>query len=407
MRPLRVIAALLLLSLTAAGCTGNPSEIFHTPDTTAAQAQEQIQPELIPIDGLPNFALITQLGENYFGSLATEQPGEGLVWEDCLIHARTGEKTALTYPADLPDWTLGSGSFVVLEDRFLYEWKSYTFSLGGNTLHDMKLTRTDGKTGEVTVMDELEQTNPFIYLCKLSDEEFLSYSICRVPGEEAEYATLAAAVRYTAEGRKTEIIRETYENDVSWTDSRGRLIERFAVDDGEIYGIGRRRIAGEYRFFLYYYAPTGEMIAQQPLDGLAEILGDEQPYDFILQGDCMALRTFESLSTYLLRFGESSVELILSGPDGNMQYAIAEHRIYAVSTVADTPLCTLHVLDTYGGSVETVSLPLPIREPFFVDMKALPSGDLWLTYNENGTYNPMTRQHFLLSRSVIDSRLTP
>ncbi|MBQ8275327.1 MAG: hypothetical protein IJZ02_01725 [Clostridia bacterium] len=407
MRPLRVIAALLLLSLTAAGCTGNPSEIFHTSDTTAAQAQEQPQPELIPIDGLPNFALITQLGENYFGSLATEQPGEGLVWEDCLIHARTGEKTSLTYPADLPDWTLGSGSFVVLEDRFLYEWKSYTFSLGGNTLHDMKLTRTDGKTGEVTVMDELEQTSPFIYLCKLSDQEFLSYSICRVPGSEAEYATLATAVRYTADGGKTEIIRETYENDVSWTDSRGRLIERFAVDDGKIYGIGRRRIAGEYRFFLYRYSLTGEPVAELPLNGLAEIIGTEQPYDFILQGDFIVLRTFESLSTYLLRTGEREVELILSGPDGSMQYALADRRLYAISAVTDGPLCILHVLDTDGGSVETVSLPLPIREPFFVDMKALPSGDLWLTYNENGTYDPMTRQHFLLSRSVIDSRLTP
>ncbi len=406
MRPLRIAAALLLLSLTAAGCTRVPLEIPNAPDTTPAQTGEQPQPELFPIAGLSNFSLITQLGENYFGSLATEQPGEGLVWEECLIHARTGEKIALTYPDNLPDWTLGSGSFVVLEDRFLYEWKSYTFSLGGDTLHDMKLTRTDGLTGEVTVVDELEQTSPFIYLCKLSDEEFLSYSICRIPGEEAEYATLATAVRYTAEGRKTEIIRETYENDVSWTDSRGRLIERFAVDNGEIYGIGRRRIAGEYRFFLYRYASTGEMIGEQPLNGLAEMIGTEQPYDFILQGDFIALRTFESLSTYLLRTGEREVELILSGPDGSMQYALTDRRLYAISAVADAPLCTLHVVDTAEGSVGTVSLPIPIREPFFVDMKALPSGDLWLTYNENGTYDPMTRKHFLLSRSVIDSRLT-
>lgn len=113
----------------------------------------------------------------------------------------------------------------------------------------MKLTRIDCSTGKVEVVDEFQLNSPLIYLCKMDEERFLSYYVVKAPSEKNEYATLTVATIYNLDGTKKEIIREKYENDVDWTDSEGTLIERFAVKDGEIYGFGRRRISGAYKFF--------------------------------------------------------------------------------------------------------------------------------------------------------------
>lgn len=113
----------------------------------------------------------------------------------------------------------------------------------------MKLTRIDCNTGKVEIVDEFKLNSPLIYLCKIDEEHFLSYYVVKAPSKKIEYATLTVATIYSLDGTKKEIIREIYENDVDWTDSEGTLIERFAVKDGEIYGFGRRRISGAYKFF--------------------------------------------------------------------------------------------------------------------------------------------------------------
>lgn len=155
----------------------------------------------------------------------------------------------MIYLDGFPSWQVGSGSYITLKNRYLYEWRSYTSQFEEDNGHDMKLTRIDCSTGKVEVVDEFQLNPPLIYLCKMDEERFLSYYVVKAPSEKNEYATLTVATIYNLDGTKKEIIREKYENDVDWTDSESTLIERFAVKDGEIYGFGRRRISGAYKFF--------------------------------------------------------------------------------------------------------------------------------------------------------------
>lgn len=156
----------------------------------------------------------------------------------------------MIYLDGFPSWQVGSGSYITLKNRYLYEWRSYTSQFEEDNGHDMKLTRSECSTGKVEVVDEFQLNSPLIYLCKMDEERFLSYYVVKAPSEKNEYATLTVATIYNLDGTKKEIIREKYENDVDWTDSESTLIERFAVKDGEIYGFGRRRISGAYKFFL-------------------------------------------------------------------------------------------------------------------------------------------------------------
>lgn len=155
----------------------------------------------------------------------------------------------MIYLDGFPSWQVGSGSYITLKNRYLYEWRSYTSQFEEEYGHDMKLTRSECSTGKVEVVDEFQLNPPLIYLCKMDEERFLSYYVVKAPSEKNEYATLTVATIYNLDGTKKEIIREKYENDVDWTDSESTLIERFAVKDGEIYGFGRRRISGAYKFF--------------------------------------------------------------------------------------------------------------------------------------------------------------
>ena len=182
-----------------------------------------------------NFTIINSLNDSYYG-FKSSASNYGLNDEFVLIDSQSKE-IKLKYPENLTDWFVGSGSSVVLQNRYLYEWHSYNSEVAENTSHDVKLTRIDGKSGNVELVDEIESGTPLIYMCKISDSEFLSYSITKAPSDRTEYAVISAAWIYTEKGEKREIINEKYENNANWTDSEGILIECFAVRDGKILGL--------------------------------------------------------------------------------------------------------------------------------------------------------------------------
>lgn len=397
---MRYLCLLTVLLVVLSGCA--PALPPHTGDSTpSAESTNSPAPQdtCVPLDLPANFTLITSLGENFYGYLTHTTPGEGMTDEFCLIHRRTGEITPLTYPSDLPPWTVGSGTYAVLDDRYLYEWLSYTLGTG---MHDMKLTRIDGQTGQVEVIDETVQNNPFIYLCSLGEKEFLAYSVCQVPGEAAEYATVTTVWCCSASGKRTEIIREHYENGATWTDSRGRLLERLTVSDGKILAVGRRRIGGEYRFFLYRYSPDGSLTEERPLDGLAGIIGDEQSAVFTRIGSCLLFRTYESLAVYLCIMEGESVRLLLADPDGNTLFASSDTHIFTacIGTAVDGPI-SLRVTDASTGESREIPLSLPCADPYLVNMAVTPEGDLLLSCSVGGSYDPQKQAHFLLSRKML------
>lgn len=317
------------------------------------------------------------------------------------------------YPKNFPYWQVGSGSYVILKDRYLYEWRSYTSQFEEEDGHDMKLTRIDGITGKVEVIDEFKLNSPLIYLCKIDEEHFLSYYVVKAPSEKIEYATLTVATIYNLDGTKKEIVREKYENDVDW-DSEGTLIERFAVKDGEIYGFGRRRISGAYKFFFYHYDQNGKLLETEAVPGFENIIGEEQPLEFLLVGDYIIFRTYESLTGYICKRTEDGMDLIMKGADGNVSYAISTansesqnntYIFFIESNVNDDDTlkekeCPLYAIEVDSGKIKAANFPIPLENPYFVGLQALSNGDLLATYCES-KYDPLKQIQFLLPRDKV------
>ncbi|MDE7231172.1 MAG: hypothetical protein K2N56_11890 [Oscillospiraceae bacterium] len=248
------------------------------------------------------FQITDKLGENYYGSRSTLNAV--IESEEVLMSADKKEFRSLKYPENFPDWRYGSGAYVTLDNRYYYNWLSYTSQFSPDSLHDVKLTRVDGNTGEVTVVDEVKSVLPFIYLVKIDEGSFLSYSV--MP-DTSDLGTLTNASIYYSDGTKKDIISEKYQNEADWTDSIGTLIENFAVKDGEIYGFGRRRISGEYKFFLYHYNKDGELLDTAELPGMESIMGDRQAMEFRLVGDYLIFRSYEDLKRYICRITDIGV----------------------------------------------------------------------------------------------------
>ena len=243
-----------------------------------------------------NITIIDAIGDKYYGYRSTYSES-GVDDTFVLSNPHTGKLVELNYPDKLDNWEVGSGSSVVLNDRYLYEWKGYT-TVSSEEGYDVKLTRIDAESGNVEIVDEIKHSTPLIYLCKINEREFLSYSITQAPSDKTEYAVISSAWIYDDAGEKREIIREKYENDVSWSDSTGILIERFAVKDGNLYGVGRRLISGKYQFFLYHYDKDGTLLGEEVLTGFENIIGSEQILELRIMGD-FVFRTYETLTTYI------------------------------------------------------------------------------------------------------------
>jgi len=393
---LLIIAILMLSSCSVDKFPLKNETKIAVPSVTDNSAEFQTAEGMLKKLDYGNFIIMQSLGENYFGNISEFKDGEGMVYDEGLVDIKSGKITELSYPQALPEWHVGSGHTAVLQDRYVYEWKSYTSMFGENTLHDVRLTRVDGRTGKVEVVDKAEQLSPFIYLCKINDTDFLSYTVMPTASEKTEYATETVASIYNISGEKREIIREKYENAADWTDSEGILIERFAVNDGEIYGIGRRRIDGKYKFFMYHYSKDGKLIDTKPLENLENIIGDEQFAEVYLRGEFLAFRTYETLSTYICRISPTGLEITAKGESGVVQYAVSEDKIYYIESTVDQNTgevvktdCPLYEIDTRNGNVREIIFENPIEKPYFVSITALLNGEIILTYCPDGIYDPM------------------
>lgn len=348
-----------------------------------------------PIKG--SFSIVDRLGENYYGFKSVNN---GFVeYNEILISDDLKKEKSLKYPNDFPEWNVGSGSFVTLQNKYLYEWLSYTSQFSSGNMHDMKLTRVNGDTGEVEVIDELELSTPFIFLEKIDENSFLSYSVSKVKSDVTDYATLTSASIYYSDGTKKEIISEKYENDVSWQDSVGILIENFAIKDGEIYGVGRRRISDKYIFFLYHYDCDGTLLDTNELPGLAKEMGNNQAMELFLVGDYILFRTYGDLTRYIGKITEDGLAIIAEG----IHYAISGQNIFFIESNVDSSTDTikdeeipLYSIDTLTDKIVAVNFDVPIERPYFVSLSALSNGDLLFKYCPNGTYDPMNYTNYVL-----------
>lgn len=426
MKKASCILVLLCMLFAFFGCQNfeeKPSESSSATDSGAYENLAERKIVLPKINGISKmpvmtlralrmgaFTIIEGLGDRYYGYESRIVGKENITDEFMLTESATGQRERLTYPEGFPNWLVGSGDAVVLQNRYFYEWKSYATPLSSETEFDVKLTKVDGETGRVEIADEVIQNSPFVNMCKINDTKFLSYTVTRAPSEETEYAVISSAFIYDVNGNKKEILREKYENDVSWTNSRGILIEKFAVSDGQIYGFGRQRISGEYQFFLYRYDESGTLLQKEHLKGFEKIIGSEQPLELFLKDDYIVFRTYETLSNYICKRTDAGTELIAKGAYGQVQYAVLpsfiifmESNVDKLSEEIKKGDFPLYVLRTSDGELRQIRLSALPNDPYFVEMHALSNGNAVITYCEDGKYDPMQKKQFLLRCDEINT----
>lgn len=354
---------------------------------------------------MSNITIIDAIGDKYYGYKSTYSEN-GVNDTFVLSDPHSGEDVELNYSDHLDNWEVGSGSTIVLNDRYLYEWKGYT-TVSSEDGYDVKLTRIDAENGNVEIVDEIKYSTPLIYLCKINESEFLSYSITQAPSDKTEYAVISTAWIYDDAGGKREIIREKYENDASWSDSTGILIERFTVKDGNLYGVGRRLISGKYQFFLYHYDKNGALLGEEALTGFENIIGSEQMLDLRIMGDYFVFRTYESLTTYICKNTEDGVNLVMKGADGQVKYSMTNDYIFFIegnvnvySGEIEQKDCPLYVIDVQNDKIFAYKFILPLQSPHFVNLQSLSNGAILITYCDDGVYDPIKIKQFTLNEEM-------
>lgn len=361
---------------------------------------------------LNNFTIVNSIGNTYYGYKSTYSEG-GINDEFMLIDSKSGKEIKLNTPQSIANWSVGSGSMVVLKDKYLYEWKSYSSEFSEDSAHDVKLTRIDIENKTIEIVDELKYSSPLIYMCKISDTEFLSYSITQGPSDKTEYAVISTAWIHNINGQKKEIISERYENDVSWTNSEGILIERFAVKNGELFGLGRRLISGKYQFFLYHYNKSGKLISEEALIGFENIIGSEQMLELHLIDDYIVFRTYESLTTYICKKTHNGIELVMQGTDRQVQYAVSNKYIFFIESNVNVYSgeikqkdCPIYIIDVQNNKIYATKFSIDLKNPYFVGIQSLSNESILVTYCDSGVYNPMDIKHYIIDNETIEGELS-
>jgi hypothetical protein len=352
-----------------------------------------------------NFMIFDKLGNQYYG---VENNVNTYSNEELLIDVNANSTRSLNFP----DWQAGSGVLCILSNRYWYEWRSYGFD-EQTAKYITRLTCIDSETGTISIVDEVMLETPLIYLCKIDDTHFLSFYNHKVKsGYNNEYATLSVAEMYDINGNKKTLINEVFENDSSWLNSKGILIEKFCVNANEIIGIGKSKEKNEINHFLMYYDFDGNLIQKKVLNNLSNVIGEEQVLKFVYLNDYFSIQTYESLTTYICKENNGTIELIAKGANGSLCFDVSgnnEYLYFIESNVNyDATLkqkeCPLFVLNTLTGEIKALIINVSIDSPYFVSFDRLSSGELLFVYCEK-IYDPMKMKHFISSEEELFSCL--
>ena len=102
---------------------------------------------------MSNITVIDAIGDKYYGYKSTYSEN-GVNDTFVLSDPHSGEDVELNSSDHLDNWEVGSGSTIVLNDRYLYEWKGYT-TVSSEDGYDVKLTRIDAENGNIEIVDEI------------------------------------------------------------------------------------------------------------------------------------------------------------------------------------------------------------------------------------------------------------
>ena len=196
MKKALICAILISISFMASSCNIKNSSLPEVPstdivqDSSTGEAHENM-PSVESYNPLKQleipedeaFNILDKIGNTYIG-LNEMLGGNDSAYAEALYNEDTNIITKVAYPASLPLWLVGSGSTLQMGNRYFYEWRSYANDIADDDKHDVRLTKTDITTGEALVVAEKKLDTPFVWLCKLDDEHFLSYYVTKADSDK-------------------------------------------------------------------------------------------------------------------------------------------------------------------------------------------------------------------------------
>jgi hypothetical protein len=164
------------------------------------------------------------------------------------------------------------------------------------------------------------------------------------------------------------------------------------------------------------YLGTKLAIAEMASHGVTAFadhyFGEEQVLKFVYLNDYFSIQTYESLTTYICKENNGTIELIAKGANGSLCFDVSgnnEYLYFIESNVNyDATLkqkeCPLFVLNTLTGEIKALIINVSIDSPYFVSFDRLSSGELLFVYCEK-IYDPMKMKHFISSEEELFSCL--
>lgn len=390
-----VLLILCIISLTLASCS-RATVTGENSNTSIFPNAQEIGTADDAADVWDGYGIIEKIGEQYYVYDAEKDTYY-------LQSINSRKLTKITYSDKTDKWIVGSGSALVEQNRYYYRW----LTVEDSEPEAVRLVMLDGKTGKESIVDTAVQASPFIYLCKIDEERFLSFTQTGVFNEndkekKSPDCFVSCATLYTVNGDKKEIIRETYQN-TDEKNSSGIALDFFAYDGGKLFATAHNLTDGNYKHYLNSYSLDGELIEQRELKGLDELIGREGLIDFSVKGEYLAFTTFESMNNYICKIGENGVEIIMKSDRSHNAYSAFGNTF--VMSKKDTAASekgknTLFFLNTKTGKTKAATVSTEFDLPCLNECKVLSDGSMLLTYTE--TYDSGKAKQYIIDQSFLD-----
>lgn len=315
----------------------------------------------------------------------------------------TGKDTVVKFNDKVKNWRYAAGSYIVMQDRYRYEWYE-----GENG--KVYLTKIDFTTGVMTIEDEVSSTSPMIYLCKLDEENFISYYHYKETAMKTPYSVMTTLTIYNVNGTKKEIVKEGYENSTKWYNSKGVLFERFFCDNGVIYGLEHGQTDGKEFYRLCTLDRDGNITQKKELSGLDRIVGSDSFVVMEKRGAYLAFRLYDGLVNCVCRISaDGTVQTVMLGSaTAKCAWAVTDDYILLLESNVDPSSgkvrkepCPVYAVNARTDEITEIEVDVPVNEAAFEFIEAVADDTVVLSYCENGTYDSLKIFQFSLSEKDI------
>ena len=253
----------------------------------------------------------------------------------------------------------------------------------------------------------MKLVSPFVLLAKLNDEEFISYYNVDVESTDADNAVLTVATIYNINGQKKEIIREKFENNKKWDNSKGIILENFSCFNNEIYAIGRQKISNEDCYFIFHYDKNGKLLNQKQIWGLNKYFSKSAFIEFHIVDDYLLF--FDSdLCNYIFKLNGNTATLIAKIHGGNWAYS--DKYIYFMATNVDMETAQivkspqlLHIIDLTSNRIYALNIELPNPQgKAFSMLYTFSNSSIGIKYNDTSVTGSFKYDQYVLKETYID-----